>query len=197
MRHGQTDYNLKGIVQGRGIDSELNQTGKNQAKKFFQFYKNLPLDAIYTSTLKRTKQTVAPFLDLDLSHKELIGLDELDWGVFEGMETTPEIHEQYKFFLKSWREGKYHVGPLKGESPEVVSKRQELAIKQILEQTHEKLVLLCMHGRAMRILLCQLLQNPLSMMDQYEHTNTCLYLLKQVDSNFEIVERNNIVHLSN
>ncbi|MFT5802452.1 MAG: broad specificity phosphatase PhoE, partial [Nonlabens sp.] len=27
IRHGQTDYNLRGIVQGSGIDSELNENG--------------------------------------------------------------------------------------------------------------------------------------------------------------------------
>ncbi|MEM6877731.1 MAG: histidine phosphatase family protein, partial [Bacteroidota bacterium] len=28
VRHGQTDYNLRGIVQGSGVDSSLNDTGR-------------------------------------------------------------------------------------------------------------------------------------------------------------------------
>ncbi len=33
VRHGETDFNLKGIIQGRLIDADLNETGQNQAKR--------------------------------------------------------------------------------------------------------------------------------------------------------------------
>ena len=58
VRHGQTDYNLKNIVQGRGVDSSINQTGRDQASKFYDKYGSLDFELVITSTLKRTKQTV-------------------------------------------------------------------------------------------------------------------------------------------
>jgi broad specificity phosphatase PhoE len=43
-----------------------------------------------------------------------------------------------------------------------------------------------MHGRAIRILLCQLLNYPLKSMDMFEHENLCLYLLEQTGSHFTV-----------
>ena len=39
-RHGQTEFNKRGIVQGSGVDSELNSTGLLQAERLFQIFIN-------------------------------------------------------------------------------------------------------------------------------------------------------------
>ena len=41
IRHGQTDFNLQGIVQGSGVDADLNDTGKAQADFFYEKYKTV------------------------------------------------------------------------------------------------------------------------------------------------------------
>ncbi|MBE7179132.1 MAG: histidine phosphatase family protein, partial [Mucilaginibacter polytrichastri] len=66
IRHGETELNKKGIVQGRGINASLNETGKRQAREFFEAYQDVPFDRIYTSTLQRTHQTVQHFIDKGL-----------------------------------------------------------------------------------------------------------------------------------
>ena len=35
IRHGETDFNRQGIVQGSGVDSDLNELGLAQAEAFF------------------------------------------------------------------------------------------------------------------------------------------------------------------
>ena len=35
IRHGETELNRLGIVQGRGVDSDLNDTGRAQAEAFY------------------------------------------------------------------------------------------------------------------------------------------------------------------
>ena len=77
VRHGQTDFNLKNIVQGSGVDAELNDFGRRQAQKFFDVYRHVTFDKVYTSVLKRTKQTVQPFLDLKIPTEALAGLNEI------------------------------------------------------------------------------------------------------------------------
>ena len=67
IRHGQTDFNVKQVVQGRGVNSDLNDTGLQQAKSFFDTYHPIDFDVIYTSKLKRTHQTVAHFLNKNIS----------------------------------------------------------------------------------------------------------------------------------
>ena len=61
VRHGQTEFNKQHIVQGGGIDSELNDTGIQQAQLFFEKYQDIPFEVILTSKLKRTHQTVNPW----------------------------------------------------------------------------------------------------------------------------------------
>ena len=63
IRHGQTDLNLLGIVQGRGVNSPLNANGMRQAQAFYEAYKSIPFDKVYMSTLLRTHQTVQQFVD--------------------------------------------------------------------------------------------------------------------------------------
>src|ERR1700739_461943 len=81
VRHGQTDLNKLGIVQGRGRDTDLNNEGRHQATQFFEAYKNVPFDKIYISILKRTQQSIQQFIDPGLPYEKLSGLDELAWGV--------------------------------------------------------------------------------------------------------------------
>src|ERR1700712_3048456 len=90
VRHGQTDLNKQGIVQGRGMNTDLNDEGRKQAGLFFNAYKDLTFDKIYISELKRTQQSIQQFIDLGISFEKLSGLDELGWGVHEGQPGTTE-----------------------------------------------------------------------------------------------------------
>ena len=197
IRHGQTDFNLKGIVQGSGVDSSLNAKGMAQARAFFEMYKHIAFDKIYTSTLKRTRESVSGFIELGIPTESLSGLNEISWGTKEGQPITPEEDQYYHWMLDQWRLGNTHERIEGGESPEDVVKRQEGALTQILAQPDEEQILICMHGRAIRILLCQLLNYPLKSMDMFEHENLCLYLLEQTGSQFTVRKYNDTLHLKN
>jgi len=54
IRHGETDFNRRGVVQGSGVDSDLNDMGRAQAQAFFQAYQHVPFEKLYVSGLKRT-----------------------------------------------------------------------------------------------------------------------------------------------
>ena len=75
-----------------------------------------------------------------------------------------------------------------------VAKRMVPAVDHILGQP-EQTVLICMHGRAIRILLCVLLNYPLRSMDIFEHENVCLYVLNYAGGIFTIERYNDTVHL--
>ena len=40
IRHGQTELNRLNIVQGSGVDSELNDFGRHQARAFYDYYQD-------------------------------------------------------------------------------------------------------------------------------------------------------------
>jgi len=69
------------------------------------------------------------------------------------------------------------------------------AVDHIISKTDEQTVLVCMHGRAIRILLCILMNYPLKSMDMFEHENLCLYLLDYSEGAFTIRLHNDISHL--
>lgn len=195
VRHGQTDFNLKGVVQGSGIDAPINATGIRQGELFFNAYKNIPFDHVYHTALQRTKQSIQGFLDLGLPAKGLAELNEISWGKYEGTPMTPEEGKYYQHMLDQWREGNLDYAIAEGESPNQVVKRMRVGIKQILEGPGEN-ILVCMHGRAMRIFLSEIMKTNLIHMDDYSHQNLCLYLLEQQeDDSFSLVKSNDVLHL--
>lgn len=194
IRHGETDFNRRGIVQGRGMDTELNATGKAQAEAFYQAYGHLPFEKIYISELIRTQQTVQPFIQAGLPVQKWAGLDEFNWGLFEGR-LFGEFHHDYHSLVQHWKQGDYHASPPEGESPSEVAKRQRPVIQQ-LEKDSAQTILLCMHGRAMRLFLCLLLKQPFSAMDSFEHSNLSLYQLSFTAGKWELLKANDTAHLS-
>jgi len=195
IRHGETELNRQGIVQGRGINSDLNDLGRAQAEAFYQKYKDIPFDKIYTSDLKRTWQTVQKFIDAKLPWEKLSGLDELAWGVWEGKPNTEDAREAFREMLQSWEDGDYTAHFEGGESVQDVYERLKQPMEVLMTRPEEKTVLLCMHGRAMRVFLCLLLDKPLSLMTEFPHQNTVLYKMGFEDGKFTVLEFNNAVHL--
>lgn len=195
VRHGQTELNRLGIVQGRGRDTDLNEEGRLQAQQFYAAYKDVSFDKIYISSLKRTQQSIQPFIDTGIPFEKLSGLDELAWGVQEGQPATPESKAAFLNLMRDWLDGKLDSKFEGGESPNEVAIRQREAMSVIMSHPEEKTVLVCMHGRALRLLMCILTEQPLTQMDTFPHQNLVLYKLTYDGSKFTIVDANNALHL--
>lgn len=195
IRHGETELNRLGIVQGRGVNTDLNETGRAQADAFYEHYKAIKFDKIYTSTLKRTHQTVQHFINLGIPWEQLAGLDELAWGIWEGKPNTEEARSAFKLIMEKWQGGNYEAKFEAGESPNEVMYRQQQAMEIIERKDDEKCILICMHGRAMRLLLCLLNKKPLCEMGDFPHQNTVLYQLDYENGHYNIIEFNNTNHL--
>ncbi len=196
LRHGQTDFNLKGIIQGSGVDSSLNETGLWQAQRFNKAYKNIAFDKVYTSVLQRSIQSVQGFINDGIPHEKYAELNEICWGNREGTFVSPESDVYYFDVLKRWQNGECTLGiEGGGESPEDVASRQRRFLEVILARPEEETILICMHGRAMRIFLCVMLNYPLHSMDIFEHHNLGLYILNYTGSMFSVAQHMDIAHL--
>lgn len=85
VRHGETDWNAIGKIQGR-TDIPLNQTGKLQAEACGEFLKDSEWDVLITSPLKRAKQTAELINEkLELPLLEMEEFAERGFGRAEGM----------------------------------------------------------------------------------------------------------------
>jgi len=194
IRHGETDLNLQGIVQGRGVDPPLNETGRKQAQLFCEYYRNEKFDAVYTSALHRSQESVRWFIEKGIHWEKHAELDEISWGIFEGKHASTGFKALYREMIEQWNTGKLDQKALYGESPLEVQQRQLRFLDYLLQQPFQK-VLICMHGRAMRIFLPTLLDQPLTNMDHFPHHNLTLYKLNYSGSRFTVELFNNMDHL--
>lgn len=186
---------MRSIVQGSGVDTDLNDHGRLQANAFYEAYQHVPFDHIYTSALRRSQQSVQQFVDRGIPHTPLVGLNEISWGTKEGHRVTPEEDAYYHYMLAEWQKGNTSLRIEGGESPEDVIARMKPAVDFIMRHQEQETILICMHGRAIRILMCHLMNYPLRCMDMFEHRNLCLYLLHHTGSFFSVKKYNDIAHL--
>lgn len=197
IRHGETDFNRNNIVQGSGVDTHLNDLGLTQAQQFFQAFQDFPFQKIYTSALQRSIQSVQGFINLGIPHEKFSELNEIGWGDFEGKEQTAEQREHYWHIVNRWKTGDGHAKIPNGESPFELQERQRRVLEHILNQPDEHVVLICMHGRALKSFICLLLGHPISKMEEFPHTNLGLYVVEIEDGKASLVVRNDATHLEN
>jgi broad specificity phosphatase PhoE len=89
-RHGETDWNALHRLQG-WTDRPLNETGRRQAVELADALKGIRLDAIYSSTLSRSRDTARTVADDTMTVKSLDALRERNYGHYQGgSDTAPE-----------------------------------------------------------------------------------------------------------
>ena len=191
IRHAETEYNRKGIIQGSEVDSDINDVGESQANSFYEYYKNINFDKIYVSDLKRTFQTIRRFTENGSSYEKLKEFNEISWGVNQG---KSDDLEDYARLIDTWLAGNLDNKFEEGESPNEMSVRLVKGFNKVLDDDHNT-VLLCIHGRALRILLSKIIDNDLTKMDKYIHSNTGLYILEYKNGKYEILGSNLRDHL--
>ncbi|MCX6185703.1 MAG: histidine phosphatase family protein, partial [Bacteroidetes bacterium] len=142
-----------------------------------------------------TKQSIQAFINMGVSYEIMPELNEISWGVLEGKSQDFNEREVYQLAVNEWNNGNYDVAVENGETPNQLQNRQRIALDKILSSKDEKTILVCMHGRALKSLVCLLLNNELNKMDEYQHTNLGLYLFNFDGQNFELLKRNDVAHL--
>ena len=156
IRHGETDYNNKFRFQGQ-TDIPLNETGIAQAEKLAQYFADIPLDAIYTSSLQRAARTADIIGRVKgLEPVPTKALWEMSFGIWENMNSA-DIQKQY---AKDWKD--FFANPAnkkipKGESMYEVQQRAYPEVKRILDEYPEGNVAFVAHGGIIRVLICTML----------------------------------------
>ena len=174
VRHGETDSNVQEIVQGQ-LPVPLNSRGFEQAKKVGLRLKTEKIDVIYSSDLKRAKQTaaeIARFHKIPLIYSVL--LRERKFGRLEGMPS-----EEYKKLRASSGIPRHLYRPPGGESYSDVSKRVRGFLSMIKKRHENENVLLVSHGGVLRIFVALLTKKPLKeVFDIEAHKNTAVSVIE-------------------
>ena len=132
VRHGQTYWNERGLIQGN-IDVGLNETGVAQARQLAgQFSGEVAYDMV-TSPLRRARQT-AELLCEEISvenYRVIPQLRELDQGHWNGLPGERVRQRIDPAHYKNWEERPFENPPPAGETLQAVERRVKQAVDYI------------------------------------------------------------------
>ncbi|MBQ6855045.1 MAG: histidine phosphatase family protein [Alphaproteobacteria bacterium] len=150
LRHGETDWNLSGKLQG-WTDIPLNSTGREQAFLTAEKLEKYPINRILSSSLKRAIQTadiINSFLNVPIMINP--ALKELSYGICEG-KNKQFISLQYARLLHDMYDknnpNRFNLSMPNGETWNQAEKRVLTYLNQTLENCTEEHILIVSHGR--------------------------------------------------
>ena len=174
-RHGETDWNVERRLQG-GIDTALNSTGRKQAAELAERLKGIRLDAVYSSTLSRSRET-AEIVRGDIPLKSLAGLSERRVGKFEGKKldrtTDPATALEYP---KRSRDPDDELDG--GESLNQFYERVRTTIEFIRSQHSSGAILIVAHAITNQMILRAIFDLTLQQAISITQANDELYLIE-------------------
>lgn len=160
VRHGQTDWNLEGRLQGQ-LDVPLNDTGLEQARKLAATLQGKRFGALYSSDLLRARQTAeivsgVVHLPVNLDRR----LREISQGQFEGM-LFSEVVAKFEDALTDRSRNPVHSRLPGGESVAELAARVKECLNEIACLKIHKPVLVVAHGLAIATILCMARDYPM------------------------------------
>jgi broad specificity phosphatase PhoE len=158
VRHGETLFNAAGRIQGQ-TDSELSPLGLRQCQAVATAFAGQPIEAIYSSPLRRAREGAACVADqLNLPVHEDNRLMEIHAGIFQGLDWA-DIQVRYPREAAAWRTQDPDFRIPEGESRRDLMGRMGTALREIREAPHRQVVIVA-HGGSLSAGLKVLLEIP-------------------------------------
>lgn len=179
VRHGRSEWNAEGKFQG-WMPSQLDQEGISQAKSLAAYLTRYPITEIFSSDLKRCRQTAAPIAErtgLEVQFNE--ALREVSHGTWEG-KTRSEVADAFPNDFEQFMSDRANFRVPGGETLDEVGDRIELFVRgQVQKQSNAaRHVVFVTHGTATRVLVSRLLGFPLHRAGALRVDNASLQLLE-------------------
>lgn len=176
FRHGQTVSNQVHRIQGH-LDSPLSDLGIRQAKALGTYLQRYNIDALYTSSLGRAKQTAQIVAELNnlLPVKEE-RLKEVCFGESEG-KTWAEIEQHYPEIAVRWHRHERHAVFPGGETRESVADRVMNLLQEWTSSHNKQTIAACTHGGVLACIAAKILGIPPGTRPMLDMTNTAIHEL--------------------
>lgn len=194
IRHGETVWNTKKLIQGQ-LDSPLTDNGIRQSNLLSKRIKKINPDIIYTSDLKRaidTANIINQHINKDVI--KISGVRERHWGVFQGAD-WPKVKKffptQYKYYKN---DSKNYTIP-NGESYNQVAKRTMDSLSDIIKNHRNQKIVVVTHGGVISPLIRNLLSIPYKTHRKFMISNTSITKLLYNEFGFSILSLGDIAHL--
>jgi broad specificity phosphatase PhoE len=161
IRHGQTDWNAQSRWQGH-TDIPLNKTGQSQAQALARRLASWPIQAVYSSDLKRAAMTAVP-LATSLNLQPILDplWRERDVGDFGGL-TSQEAKKRYPEVWTTMKNGL--LSPPNGEDWRALRARAATAFERVAARHEGEMIAVVSHGGTLANVIAHVLGIPV---DQY------------------------------
>ena len=154
-RHGETESNAAGRMQGGGVDTPLTPKGIAQAKALGETITGIDFDAIYSSPLKRAMDTAriafndeALFDNQGMTDKRLA---EIGLGGAEGMVWDEEAAEVFPdAFPNLFIDPVSYIPPTHGESLHDMIARIDSFLQELACKPYKRVFVLA-HGYVLKV----------------------------------------------
>lgn len=174
IRHGQTDWNVLGKIQG-STDIELNETGISQAEelskkilednyKFFKIYSSPQKRAVKTAEIL-SKATNIEYIAVD-------ALAEINLGEWEGL-SWAEVKEKHIQEFDKWYKNRRHTKAPMGESYEDMLQRVLKEMCKIIKENKNDVAIIT-HSAIVMCMQCYLTNTPFDKMTKFKAENTSI-----------------------
>lgn len=195
-RHGQTEWNLAGRMQGQK-DSPLTELGMSQAKLLGERLKKESIDVIISSSSGRalsTAQLIRGNRDIEILEND--NFREINMGEWEG-KLHSDIEEKFPEEKNNfWKAPHIYKATSGGETFFEVVKRTSGEVEKIIEAYHDKNVLIVTHAVSLKSLLLYFENKEMDKFWEgaYMHS-TCLNIIDICGDERKIVMAGDIAHL--
>lgn len=152
VRHGESLGNAKRTYLGH-TDLDLSEKGYAQARATANYLKDIKIDAVYSSDLKRAHNTALPHAELrGLEVIDSYNLRELNIGDWEGQPVDTLIRDHYDDFVIGWQQGFGTFTLPGGERVLDGCERMYNEVLRIARENIGKTVLIASHAAVIRAL---------------------------------------------
>lgn len=192
IRHGETEWNVQGRMQGH-LDSSLTEQGVAQARALGEVLRDEKFSAIYSSDLGRAQRTAAHIAAPD----RLIldpRLRERNLGIFQRL-TAKEAQGKFADeFLQFRARSPDHVVP-GGESRREVQRRAVAALTDLARAHLGQTIVIVTHGGVLDVVYRHALALALDAPREHELNNASLNYLSWSARGLEIERWGEVAHL--
>lgn len=196
VRHCEATGNVAKTFQGR-TDCDVTECGQKQLDCLSERFKNIHIDAVYSSPLIRAKKTAKAIVgDRNIPIYTEDKLIEIDGGEIEGV-CWVNFKYTHPVIEYTWGQEPHLFHPNGGESMQSVYKRTWEAVLKIVKENDGKTVAIASHGVAIRNIMCHAENKKIEELKSVAWSdNTGVYLLEFDGSEIpKIIINNDTSHL--
>ena len=157
VRHGENQANLTKEFSHRLVDYPLTAKGRLQAEQTANYLRTLPVTQVFTSPLKRARETAAIIAAaVNAGVSVLEPFRELDVGILEAQPPSKATWRQHDAIVRAWAEGDAEARFPSGENYHELVRRVRQGYETMCRGRDGETLVLVAHGGSLSLPLLRL-----------------------------------------